>query len=85
MKRATPYPDSFLALMARVDVPMSHLAPKHPASVGVSLASDSVDAMKGLAKAYGVMAPDILRAAFVIGIETLIFEAEAMHGPQKTA
>jgi len=86
MKPQPPYPPAFLDLLAKVDVSRSHLAPKHPASFAGTIAMDSIEAMKGLAMAYGVVPRDILRAALVIGLEELMGSAEELghYGSKET-
>lgn len=79
------YSPEFRDLMRDVAVPMAHLAPKNTASIAITIAADTADTMKGLAKAYEVMPRDVIRAALVIGLETLLYSAEELgHGPQKT-
>lgn len=85
IKQQPEYSPAFRELMRDVDVSLAHLSPKNTSSLGVSIAADTADILKGLAKAYEVMPRDIIRAALVIGLETLLYSAEELgHGPQKT-
>ena len=76
----------FRALMAKADVPLSHLEPRHPSTVAASIAADTAETMRGLAQSYGVRVEMILRASVVIGLETLVAEADELgHAPRKAA
>ncbi len=65
-------PPPFRELLQSARVPLEHLSPRNAASLGVSIAADTVDILRGLAKAYGVMPRDVIRAALVIGLEELL-------------
>jgi hypothetical protein len=85
VKQQPEYSAAFRELMREVGVPLVHLAPKHTASISATITADTSDSMRGLADAYKVMPRDIIRAALVIGLETLLYSAEELgHGPQKT-
>ncbi len=79
-------PLAFCDLLKKVDVPLVHLQPKQTSSIAAAITSDTNDTLRGLAKAYGVMPRDIIRAAIVIGLEELIGSAEELgHATQATA
>lgn len=83
VKADPEHSDAFKALMRSARVPMAHLLPKHTASIGASITAQTADTLRGLAKAYGVMPRDIIRAAIVIGLEELIGCAEELdHATQ---
>jgi len=85
VKQQPEYSAAFRELLREVDVSLAHLAPKNTSSLGVSIAADTADILKGLAKAYEVMPRDIIRAALVIGLEELLGCAEELgHASQKT-
>jgi len=76
----------FRELMRAAEIPLSHLEPRHPSTVAASIASDTAEALRGLAQAYSVPVTMMLRAAVVIGLETLLGESEELgHGPQTPA
>jgi hypothetical protein len=82
MKQAVEYSPEFRQLMRKAEVSMSHLQPRNSASVATTMASDTVDTIRGLAEAYGVPAGHMIRAAIVIGLEELLGCAkELKHGP----
>lgn len=71
-KAPPEFPPAFHDLMRVAKVPMQHLAPVNLASLGVSIAAGTAETFRGLAKAYGVLPRDVLRAALVIGLEELL-------------
>jgi hypothetical protein len=78
-------PQSFRDLLRKADISLVHMSPRNPASLGVSIAADTADVLRGLAKAYEVMPRDIIRAAIVIGLEELLGCAEELgHAAQET-
>lgn len=80
------YSDAFKSLMRAAKVSMVHLAPKNTASIAAAITAQTSDVLRGLAKAYGVMPRDIIRAALVIGLEELLGCAEDLgHASQDTA
>jgi hypothetical protein len=85
MKTQPEFSPEFRNLLRKADVPIEHLLPRNIASLGLSIAADTCDTLKGLAKAYGVMPRDVIRAALVIGLEELIGSAKELgHAASKT-
>lgn len=78
-------PSPFRELLRRTDVPISHLAPRHVASISATIAADTSDVLRGLAQAYGVAARDVIRAALVIGLEEMLAAADELgHAGSET-
>jgi len=71
-------PPTFRELLRRVEVPLSHMSPRHTASLSATVSADLSDSLRGLAQAYGVTARDVMRAALVIGVEELLGSAEEL-------
>lgn len=72
MKEIPPYSPEFLALLRECELPIQHLHPQHTSSIAFGGPAAAVEAMRGLATAYGVPAVALSRAAWILGLETLL-------------
>jgi len=77
----------FHRLLSKLDVSLAHIKPEKTERFSASVTATTMEAMKGLAIAYGVKDVEIIRACLVIGLEEMLGKAEELghYGAQKTA
>jgi hypothetical protein len=68
----------FDRLLEHLEISPAHLSPRNATEVRCRLASQTVEAMNGLATAYGVKHQDVIRACLVLGFEHMLGAAEEL-------
>lgn len=66
----------FAQLLDALDISLVHMKPRQSEISSVTVAAQTMDAIKGLAIAYGVTPQDVVRACCVLGFEHMLGKAE---------
>lgn len=72
---ATSYSDEFISILQRCEVDLWHLRPANPASLGMVVPEEFVAAARHLGETLCAPHIDVMRAAFIIGMEAILGEA----------
>jgi hypothetical protein len=79
------YSDEFIRVLRRCEVDLWHLRPAHPTSLGLTIPDEIMAAAKLLGERLSAQTVDVMRAAIIIGVESLLGEADAAEKNRDTA